>query len=233
MRKEWFWVAVVVACAMAVIVSRITGARYFFLVWNIFLALIPVFVGILYVRLQIQWKQLLLLPFVAFFPNAIYVWTDIIHPFRMIKYTCSTEWEWNGLWSECTTPLVRELVSPSWFGTWQQMSTILTVSIAIAVSLFAARWGWNLMTQTFDAKKRLLFGLLLALATSFGVVLGRFARTNSWELVSAPARVASDVVWTMQNLFLQPIFQLFFVITLVISLPILLLPPKHEPKNPL
>jgi uncharacterized membrane protein len=154
---------------------------YHFLVWNLFLAWIPVVCAVAawLVSRKSQWKpamyQSLAIPFLLcwllFFPNAPYLVTDMIHLAPRSRVP---------LWYD-----VVLLMSFVWNGL-----ILGFVSLSVVHSLFE-QWfgraaGWTVV------------GVALA-AGSFGVYLGRFLRWNSWDLLLQPRLLALDIVNHLLN----------------------------------
>ncbi len=156
------------------IVSLITARVYFtssllysFLVWNIFLAFIPYWLSNLlfkngynnYVSIS------LFVVWLLFFPNALYIITDLIH-------------------------LQRQTVVPVWFDAIILFSSALLGLILAFVSLF--RVEEFLRLKFTSSKINIAIPLLLFLG-SFGVYLGRFLRWNSWDIIQNPLGLISSI----------------------------------------
>lgn len=154
------------------------GLGFRFLLWNLFLAWVPLgFAFVAEVGWRAHWsRRRLLIPlftWLLFFPNAPYVITDVVH-------------------------LQKNPISPLWFDALILFSTGLAGLLVGFVSLrmvqlivnasFSRAWGW--VTSV---------GVLLL--TGFGIYLGRFARYNSWDVLSSPRRLLYDV----QSVALDPI----------------------------
>lgn len=154
---------------LAVRVNRFDALTFGFLGWNLFLAGIPVALASL---AELSWRFRkrvttvgLLIGWLAFFPNAPYITTDLIH-------------------------LRERPPVPVWFDALILTSAALAGLLAGFVSLylvhqmaevrFGVRWGWALCAIVLSA-------------ASFGVYLGRFARYNSWDLLTAPREILYDV----------------------------------------
>lgn len=148
---------------------------YLFLVWNLFLAAIPFAITTYLVSLPKLNKFVLLVWFsvwLLFLPNAPYIVTDLIH---------------------------LQLSSPP----------IIWLDILI-VSAFASNGLLLFYLSILDMKQvlkpvlkdRLLnYGIIFILfLSSFGVYLGRFLRYNSWEILSHPEYLITDIL----NMFAQP-----------------------------
>jgi uncharacterized membrane protein len=157
---------------------KYTGTPYFsFLLWNLFLALIPLGISTVF-RLGRErfpgsvWLGLCFLAWLPFFPNAPYIVTDLIH-------------------------LQERLNMPVWFDALLIFSFALCGLMAGFLSLWdfeqavAKRWGvWS--GVAFSASALFLGGI--------GIYLGRFLRWNSWDLLHHPLAVLQD---SLQP-FLQP-----------------------------
>lgn len=146
-----------------------TGSSYYrFLIWNLFLAWVPLGLAALaYARARRRLDALvwlLLVPWLLFFPNAPYLLTDFIHlgdgpaPLWYDALMLSA-FAWTGLMLG--------------FGSLYLVQTILRRAFGAAVA-------WLCVAGA------------LALA-SVGVFIGRFVRFNSWDALLHPLEVA-DVV---------------------------------------
>lgn len=166
------------AFCVALLILRVyvTGSLFYsFLVWNLFLAVVPFVISSW--LLQTNWLRkhtlplLLILGFwLLFLPNAPYLITDLMHlrharsslswldPFMLFAFA------WNGLF--------LGIIS------LYQVFQILTDK-------------WNIVVA-----KRLLF--LIVFLCGFGIYLGRFQRWNSWELFSDPIILFKDC---LQSIF--------------------------------
>lgn len=143
---------------------------FVFLVWNIFLALIPYAISTLLVlyheKLRNRW--LLLLPFVTwlcFFPNAPYILTDLFH----LKPRAGVPF-----WYDLALILFF-----AWNGLMLGYASLLDIH-AVATKHFNQWVGWMIA----------LGSLVLG---SFGIYLGRYLRWNSWDVISSPRGLLSDI----------------------------------------
>src|ERR1044072_7559463 len=128
---------------------------YAFLVWNLFLAVVPAIAAMLFVRVRSKLARVVwLLIWLAFLPNAPYIATDFVH-------------------------LRARPGAPLWFDVALLLSSAATgillafTSVADVQSVIAERWG-QLIAWTFALAVLVLCG--------FGIYLGRFLRWNSWDL---------------------------------------------------
>ncbi|HIE25357.1 MAG TPA: DUF1361 domain-containing protein [Anaerolineales bacterium] len=175
--------------------------RYTFLVWNLFLAWIPLIMA--YIAYALSLKRVLLYIFVpifalvwmAFFPNAPYIMTDFIHLA-------------NG-WSDA--PLWFDVILLIWFS-W----TGLLLGI---VSLYLMQ---EIVRNTFGKLLGWVFVFSVSLLSSIGVYLGRFLRWNSWDILNDPTQILRETWHLLRDLnksavgftALFTIFFLFIYLTL-------------------
>ncbi len=157
-------------------ILHLQETRYLFLVWNLFLAIVPLGAVLLYklILFKKARKRWLLFPlslWLFFLPNAPYILTDLFH----LKGGVGIAWlDLMIILSFAWTGLVAGLFS------LQQMQTLV-----------ANKWG--VIASHFFAT-----GVLFL--SAFGVYLGRYLRWNSWDLVYSPKLVLSDIV----NRFIVP-----------------------------
>lgn len=177
-----------ITLALSIYIGRVifTGnwLIYRFLVWNLFLALIPyffsVFAAATYRLFPRSW-WMLLLPgtlWLVFFPNAPYIVTDFLH-----------------LRSRPPIPIwydIGLLASFAWTGLFLAIASLRTMHELVKAH---AGWfaGW------------LFTSLALALG-GLGLYLGRFSRWNSWDLVIQPEQILVDIGYR----FINPISNLRF-----------------------
>ena len=150
-------------------ICRSGESNYLFLVWNLFLAWIPFAVSSLFTGEpgQPKWKQIpALCIWFLFFPNALYIITDLIH-------------------------LDEDTDIPKWFDAVLLFSASLLGLIMAFISLYRVE---NLLLRYVQKKRVALIMPALLFTGSFGVYLGRFLRWNSWDIVRNPARLLSEIV---------------------------------------
>lgn len=144
-----------------------TGSLHFaFLVWNLFLAFLPLLAsrGLAALRPGIvAWPVLAV--WLLFFPNAPYVVTDLVH-------------------------LRTSPGAPQWFDLLLLLSFAFVALFAGLESLRTVhRWLATHFSQRLGWAAAVLF-LFLA---GYGVYLGRFQRWNSWDLLRQPAALLRDI----------------------------------------
>jgi uncharacterized membrane protein len=140
-----------------------------FLLWNLALAWIP-FVAALWVdALDAAGRLRLAMAFglvwLLFLPNAPYLLSDFSH----FNNASATPW----------LDLAR-LVAFGWAGVLLGLTSLRIVHRVVAVRLGEVA-GWAIV-------------LAAAVASGVGVALGRFARLNSWELLTRPTTVAGEAL---------------------------------------
>jgi len=146
------------------------------IIWNLFLAFIPLALSFWLFRKNSQWRSLVwwvvFLVFVAFLPNAPYLLTDIIH---LIKATRAGFSAW----------VITLVVIP------QHSLAILAGFEAYVISLI--NLGYYLRQQ--GVARFIVWAELMTHALSaIGVYLGRFRRFNSWDFVTQPNDVLNSVI---------------------------------------
>ena len=169
------------AVSVALVAGRILSTgniRYGVLIWNLFLAWLPLVFALLACdRLKTDarpgWRLAALAgAWLLFFPNAPYIFTDLIH------------------------------VSTRFFGHfWVDLVMVLMCALTGLVLGFLSLY----LMQTMVARLygRLASWVFIAAATAlggFGIYLGRFLRFNSWDVVLQPAKLSRDIGhWTINS----------------------------------
>jgi uncharacterized membrane protein len=165
------------------------------ILWNLFLAFIPLALSFWLFRHKIRSRSLMwwivFVVFVAFLPNAPYVLTDIIHLIRGIRPDISP-------W------VITLFVIPV------HLFAMLIGFEAYVVSLI--NQGYYLRRQ--GARKFVVWGELIAHALcAVGVYLGRFRRFNSWDLVTEPGNVLLRTVNDLTER--RPLFVVFIIFIII------------------
>lgn len=157
-------------------ITHTNNIRYIFLLWNLFLACIPYWISLSLNKLLFKSKVVQLLFFITwlvFFPNALYVVTDLIH-------------------------LTHNTSVPVWFDAVLLFaSSSLGLVLAFISLLNVERYLFNYLKKV----QVNIIVLLLLFAGSYGVYLGRFKRWNSWDVVNNPLLLATDILKTFIHPF--------------------------------
>lgn len=172
--------AVVCLTSVFLLIFRILSSdssRYFFMLWNLILAVIPVVLAWwLYERLKTKpWlspKQLLITAgWLFFLPNSFYLVTDFVH----LRQTFEVS-------------LLYDVVLFTSFA--------LSGIILGFLSLYLVH---NELNKRLKTKQSWILVILLLLAGSFAIYLGRFSRWNTWDILLEPAGLLFDVSDTFVN----------------------------------
>lgn len=149
---------------------------YVFLVWNLFLAWIPFIISHLLVKFQRKKiHNIYLISFfmiwLLFFPNSPYILTDLFH----LK--------------------IRNDI-PLWF----DLILILSFAWNGLVLGFASLMNIQLFLNTYFSKIKIaFFVILLFVLCGFGVYLGRYPRFNSWDVVTSPFTLMTDIFYMISH----------------------------------
>lgn len=157
-----FWCAGMIA----VRIDRTGSGYYRFLITNLFLACIPLFLSTA-LRIARHWQlpwtiQLAVLSlWLLFLPNAPYILTDILH---LTRASHAPAWYDLALLLSCAgTGLLVGYLS------------LVDVQTIVARSIGQA-WSW-------------IFALVSLVLSGFAIYLGRFLRWNSWDVLIDPGRL--------------------------------------------
>ena len=136
---------------------------YSFLLWNLFLAIVPYGFSIFIYHNFYQHPKkysfiLFIFLWLLFYPNAAYIVTDFIHLNRL---------DGMPIWID-----ILILFSFSWTGLILGFASLRLVHIVFEKS-FGRLYGW-------------IFAIGVIILGSLGVYLGRYLRFNSWDSVQRP-----------------------------------------------
>lgn len=166
------FVALALASCLAVglVLARalVSGMLLFqFLVWNLFLAWLP----LLLAELAFRWRRrrALLLGtgfcWFIFLPNSLYLVTDLIHlrPFPGI---------------------------PLWYDAFMLFAFALT---GVLLGFLSLQRMHSLVAHRISPGAGWLFAVATLALSSFGVYIGRFLRWNSWDIFANPGHLLLDI----------------------------------------
>ncbi|SDS03263.1 DUF1361 domain-containing protein [Winogradskyella sediminis] len=152
---------------------------FLFLIWNVFLAIIPYAIT-MYLNTTSKLSKLKLgfwfMAWLAFLPNAPYIVTDLIH-IRIGNDAL--------LWLDVLVVL----------------SFALSGLLVFYISLLDMQ---TLVKSIFKTLPIEMMSIAILFLCGFGVYLGRFLRYNSWEIISGPQYLFIDIL----NMIIAP-FQHF------------------------
>jgi uncharacterized membrane protein len=150
-------------------VAYTDSIRYSFLLWNLFLAWLPLLFAWFARYIEPKSRLLALVSvaaWLAFLPNAPYLITDIahLHPVGDIPYFYDVVM----FFSLALTGVVLGFASLAW----------LQEAVEERLGLWPGR----------------LFAAIVIAMASYGVYLGRFLRWNSWDVLAHPFQILFDVL---------------------------------------
>ncbi|MDR5591006.1 DUF1361 domain-containing protein [Christiangramia sp. SM2212] len=157
--------AAIFGCLLVVLRFLITmELHYIFLIWNLFLAMVPLGLSKLLCRqkFRLSLNLLLLGSWVLFLPNSFYVITDLIH----LKNS-------NFLFYDAG------LIS---------FFAILCVSLGF-LSMMEVK---SFLHENAPKLNHWIMNIMLLFLCAFGIFLGRFLRYNSWNIVNDPISLFKD-----------------------------------------
>ncbi|MGB8192473.1 MAG: DUF1361 domain-containing protein [Chitinophagaceae bacterium] len=176
------WLAASALFSVLMVMARIvyTGELTFiFLVWNLFLAYVPYFLSswLQYHPAWIEDKRKFAAAFICwllFIPNSFYILTDLFH--------------------------LRSFFSmPMWF------DLALLLSFAwngLLAGIISVRQMEKMMKLQVNYKHELYFVFPIMWMNALGIFIGRYLRFNSWDVLSSPFGLVSD----MAAMVLHPIY---------------------------
>ena len=166
------------AASLVLVCARILWTRnldYGFLVWNLCLAWLPLVFALLARETYREerrrtWCLLGLTGlWLLFFPNASYIWTDVVHLWTRF---------YQHFWIDLTLILL----------------CALTGLVLGFVSLYLMQ---SVVARMFGRVAGWLFVAGAAGLSSLGVYLGRFLRLNSWDMLLRPGKIYRGLdAWT-------------------------------------
>lgn len=175
-------VAVIICTSLSVFRILNTGTfHYFFLNWNLFLAILPwVFsTAILLVPKLNKNKYVTIfsiLVWLLFFPNAPYILTDLFH-----------------LKLKTSVPL------------WYDLILILSFAwVALIIGFLSLLDIEKIFNSQFHFAYPKMLSVLLLFLSSFGIYIGRFLRWNSWDILTHPFGLATDIAVRILHPFQHP-----------------------------
>ncbi|WP_164682338.1 DUF1361 domain-containing protein [Streptococcus hyointestinalis] len=144
------------------------------LVWNMFLALVAFdFAALVYFVKQPIIKLFLALFWFFFYPNTFYMLTDIVH----MNFTSTV------LWEKTSLILYMLFVSSILFGVLSGTESVKVMFKSFKVTSYPLR---------------LALICALSVISSFAIHIGRYARLNSWDILTRPKVVIDELasVWS-------------------------------------
>jgi uncharacterized membrane protein len=209
------------AVSVALVVARVVwtdNLRGAYLIWNLFLAWLPLIFALLACEQYRNggkpgWRFLGFAgAWLLFFPNAPYIFTDLIHLF---------------------TGLFQHF--------WVDMVLILTCALTGLVLGFISLYLMqSVVRRMFGGLASWVFIALVAGLSGFGIYLGRVMRFNSWDVLARPLTVFHGVGASVHLSVAYPstaafpiLFAAFLFIAYLMLYALTQLPPTAQLASPL
>ncbi|PLK45688.1 DUF1361 domain-containing protein [Emticicia sp. TH156] len=185
--------------------------RGIYLLWNLFLAWVPLFFILVARRYQslphasFRFSQTIVYSclgfWLLFFPNSPYIITDLIH---------LTESQLHLLWFDAVSFFIVALA-----GLATGLYSLL-VAHEIIEKLTGRIWAWAIVFSS-------------VVLSGFGLYLGRYIRFNSWDLFTNPAFLFRKSIHELQNPLAIQTTMVFSLVVMVLYVSLnLLMPASYE-----
>lgn len=158
-----------IALMITMRIAYANNIRYAFLMWNLFLGWIPFQLSITLLEHGHRhklYRYALLGVWLLFFPNSLYIITDLIHLDE------------------------SKGDAPVWYDAILLFTSSLTGLIMAFISLYQVETFLRMVLTKKHVNRLVLVALFLG---SFGVYVGRFLRWNSWDVFVNPFSVFSQL----------------------------------------
>lgn len=164
---KWLWPSLSFSVLLlGVRMLHTESPAFAFLVWNLFLAFVPVLFSELALTARQKWKGWLYTGlWLLFFPNAMYIVTDLFH-----------------LWKHPGIPL--------WYDLLLLFSSALN---GIAMGFYSLYKTEQWLKRNINTGYIKMVRLVVMVISGFGIYLGRYQRWNSWDIITQPFSLMADV----------------------------------------
>lgn len=178
--------ATVLVC-VSIVFFRLEDVSY--LIWNLFLAWIPIFFAMWYYRLQKNKKDILkkilsilvFLFWLFFYPNSIYMITDYIHLSKLTFYHVIKSGVYNP---------ERKVIYSLKGAVWSEFFFIsMAAFLACALGVFSLYVVHKHIKEKYGLGVGLIFVLIANCLCGYGLYIGRFIRFNSWDVLVEPKKL--------------------------------------------
>jgi uncharacterized membrane protein len=170
--KQWLIISCAFSCMLVAARALVTGEQTFlFLIWNLFLAFVPYAISEwLSTRIRLMESRvtlgLILFVWLVFIPNSFYILTDLFH-------------------------LYDRHDAPRWF------DLLLIFSFAwngLLLGLLSVRRVETILQAVSGRSFSLLIVFAVMWLNAFGVYIGRYLRFNTWDVISKPFSLFSELL---------------------------------------
>ena len=191
----------VTVTTVAVFLNDTTDIKWLRMIWNYFLAVIPVYMALFsryYSKLEKRVPTVAFsLLWLLFFPNAFYMLTDF-------KYLSKISFP---LWD------VYEKVGGNLTPWILLLNLVVSVTAGVIAGIISLEIIHKILKENFGNKISWVIVVFLMILTSFGVYIGRFARLNSWDIINLE-KLFDDIMSVMTPF--APVFILIFTLMTMI-----------------
>jgi len=175
--KNYEWLAPSVIFTVMLVLVRICHAHNHsmsFVPWNMALAIVPLYLSFKLDKIKNKaLMYLCALGWLLFFPNAMYMVTDLFH-------------------------LRERADAPEWFDLLILFSSALNGLVMGLLSLsHVEKW----LRKIVKAKYITLVIFTLFILCGYGIYLGRYERWNSWDIVTQPLDLIQDIAYNLRHPF--------------------------------
>ena len=167
----------------------------FFLIWNLILAIVPYFIMLYLKKNALKSKlktYLLCFVWLVFLPNSFYIITDLKH----LSHSHSSTF-----WFDLS--LIASFAILGFFLGLQSLSEFEKISKSV-----------------FNKKVTAFLIPIICFLCGFGIYLGRILRYNSWDIISSPLALLSDMgseLLTIKTMLFSMHFGLFIYLLYVVK----------------
>lgn len=177
--QKYKWLTPLIVFNMVLVLIRVMLTEtitFLFLPWNLFLGVLPLYFSFMIVRANSRVAKVgFLMLWLLFFPNAMYIVTDLFH-------------------------LAEFPRMPQWYDLLLLFSTALNGLILGFLSLPPVEQYLRGFLRAKHTRWLIMSAFLLC---GYGIYLGRYLRWNSWDIISNPIAllkdIKHDVVHPLQN----------------------------------
>ncbi len=173
-------------CVVLLLISPFIVRNVAYLLWNIFLALVPFYLSIYLEKYSANVDRKNYLQIIVFFlwfiflPNTFYVLTDFFH----IK-------------ANLYIPNGSALIQFSSIYNLLLVASFIWTSFLVGI--ISLRKVHLLINQRYSEKIGIYAVYVTVLCSSIGIYLGRILRLNSWDLIVAPFKFFDKLLYSSRN----------------------------------
>ena len=187
----------VTVTTVAVFLNDTTDIKWLRMIWNYFLAVIPVYMALFsryYSKLEKRVPTVAFsLLWLLFFPNAFYMLTDFKYLSKISFY----------LWD------IFEKIGGNLTPWILLLNLVVSVTAGVIAGIISLEIIHKILKENFGNKISWVIVVFLMILTSFGVYIGRFARLNSWDIINLE-KLFDDIMSVMTPF--APVFILIFTL---------------------